>query len=99
VVKTSLGSYFSSVIHLQLTHYGCSKSSGQACLHCFLCNPRLPRLATWDPAKETDAFQFEVNDEHRLPAIGGPEALHILLLIEELKLEQPINPCSIDFIQ
>ncbi|KAJ7689523.1 hypothetical protein B0H14DRAFT_2652780 [Mycena olivaceomarginata] len=51
--------------------------------------PRLPRLATWDPAKETDAFQFEVNEEHRLPAIGGPEALRILLVIEELKLEQP----------
>ncbi|KAJ7349405.1 hypothetical protein DFH08DRAFT_807895 [Mycena albidolilacea] len=50
---------------------------------------RLPRLATWDPAKETDAFQFEVDDEHRLPAIGGPEALRILLVIEELKLEQP----------
>ncbi|KAJ7897166.1 hypothetical protein B0H14DRAFT_2557815 [Mycena olivaceomarginata] len=50
---------------------------------------RLPRLATWDPAKETDAFQFEVNEEHRLPAIGGPEALRILLVIEELKLEQP----------
>ncbi|KAJ7843562.1 hypothetical protein B0H14DRAFT_2585701 [Mycena olivaceomarginata] len=50
---------------------------------------RLPRLATCDPAKETDAFQFEVNEEHRLPAIGGPEALRILLVIEELKLEQP----------
>ncbi|KAJ7315533.1 hypothetical protein DFH08DRAFT_820464 [Mycena albidolilacea] len=50
---------------------------------------RLPHLATWDPAKETDAFQFEVDDEHRLPAIGGPEALRILLVIEELKLEQP----------
>ncbi|KAJ7323241.1 hypothetical protein DFH08DRAFT_817814 [Mycena albidolilacea] len=50
---------------------------------------RLPRLVTWDPAKETNAFQFEVDDEHRLPAIGGPEALRILLVIEELKLEQP----------
>ncbi|KAJ7827532.1 hypothetical protein B0H14DRAFT_2595245 [Mycena olivaceomarginata] len=42
---------------------------------------RLPCLVTWDPAKETDAFQFEVNEEHRLPAIGGPEALRILLKI------------------